>query len=242
MPGRAETPYRQGWCADGAPPYDKESACVARLPEEGNVYLPKHFEIADRAALHDLMGRFSFATLVTVHEGRPVAGHLPFMLDPARGEQGTLIAHMARANRQWTAFAAEVEALVIFQGPHTYISPSWYEDHPSVPTWNYAAIHAYGTPRLVEDEEQVRAALRALVHQHEQGFEAPWTMEDLPEEYLRKMSRGIVAFEIPIARLEGKFKLSQNRSADDRERVIAALVDSADPLAQGVRAMMEANR
>jgi transcriptional regulator len=205
------------------------------------MYLPKHFEIADQAVLHDLMRRFSFATLVTVHEGRPVAGHLPFMLDCRRGEYGTLIAHMARANPQWRAFTEEAEVLVIFQGPHTYISPSWYKDHPSVPTWNYAAIHAYGTPRLIEDETQVRAALRALVNEHEQGFEVPWTM-DLPEEYLRKMARGIVAFEIPITKLEGKFKLSQNRAEHDRERVITALADSADPLAQGVRAMMEANR
>jgi transcriptional regulator len=205
------------------------------------VYLPKHFEITDRTVLHDVMRRFSFATLVTVHEGRPVAGHLPFMLDSARGEHGTLIAHMARTNRQWKAFAEPVEALVIFQGPHTYISPSWYDDHPSVPTWNYAAIHAYGTPCLIEDESQVRAMLRALVDQHEQGFETPWTM-DLPEDYLRKMSGGIVAFEMPITKLEGKFKLSQNRSAHDRERVIAALTKSTDPLAEGVRLMMEANR
>jgi transcriptional regulator len=237
---------RQGWYIGRAPPYDKEQAGLrtpdlARLPEEGNVYLPKHFAITDRALLHDLMRQFSFATLVTVHEGRPVAGHLPFMLDAERGEYGTLIAHLARANQQWSAFAEEAEALVIFQGPHTYISPSWYETHPSVPTWNYMAIHAYGTPRLIEDEGRVRAALRALVDEHEQEFEVPWTM-DLPEEYLRKMLRGIVAFEMPITKLEGKLKLSQNRSAHDQERVIAALAESADPLAQGVREMMEANR
>jgi transcriptional regulator len=228
------------------PAYDKEQAGrrppdIARSPEEENMYLPKHFEITDRPALHDLMRQFSFATLVTVHEGRPVAGHLPFILDSQRGEYGTLIAHMARANPQWKAFAEEAEALVIFQGPHTYISPSWYDVHPSVPTWNYAAIHAYGMPRLVTDEDQVRAALRALVDQHEQGFATPWTM-DLPEDYLGKMSKGIVAFEMPITKLEGKFKLSQNRTEHDRERVIAALAESADPLAQGVRTMMEAHR
>src|SRR5206468_2683175 len=135
---------------------------------------------------------------------------------------GTLLSHMARANDQWQDFARGAEALVIFQGHHTYISPSWYEIHPSVPTWNYMVVHAYGTPRLITDDDRIRAALRELVATHESAFDEPWPM-DLPDDYLRKMLRGIVAFEIPITRLEGKFKLSQNRSERDRQLVIAAL-------------------
>ncbi len=204
------------------------------------MYLPKQFEITDRALLHDLMRQFSFASLVTAHEGRPFATHLPFILDSARGEQGTLVAHMARANEQWRMFTEEAEALVIFQGRHGYISPAWYEEHPSVPTWNYMIVHAYGTPRLVDDEDRVRAHLRSLVDRHEQGRDVPWIM-DLPEEYVARMVRGIVAFELPISRLEGKFKLSQNRSMRDRERVVAALAENVDPLAQDVQDMLKAD-
>lgn len=197
------------------------------------MYLPKHFEVTDPALLHDLMRRFSFATLVTADGGRPVASHLPFLVYPGPGEAGTLVAHMARANEQWRGFDGSTEALVIFQGDHTYISPSWYEAHPSVPTWNYLVAHAYGIPRVVDDEDRVCAALRALVAEHEAAFDDPWPM-DLADDYLGKMVRGIVAFEIPIARLEGKFKLSQNRSPADRARVIAALAESGDPSARGV--------
>jgi transcriptional regulator len=209
------------------------------------MYTPQHFRVDDRAVLHDLMCRFSFATLVTTREGRPIASHLPFLVYPDGGEYGRLVGHMARSNEQWRDFGAEEEdraglsreALAIFQGPHTYISPSWYETHPSVPTWNYMVAHAYGVPRILTDEAQVRQILQALVALHEEEFDAPWRM-DLPDEYLHRMMRGIVAFEMPIMRLEGKFKLSQNRSARDRERVIAALARDPDAGAQGVRAAM----
>jgi transcriptional regulator len=205
------------------------------------MYLPKHFEVTDRALLFELMQRFSFATLVTARQGRPMAAHLPFLVYAGEGSYGTLVAHMARANDQWQDFASGAEALVIFQGDHTYISPSWYAAHPSVPTWNYAAVHASGVPRVVTDDERIRETLRALVAKHETGFANPWPM-DLPDEYMRKMVRGIVAFEIPITRLEGKFKLSQNRSATDQEQVIETLSAGADPGAQGVAAMMRATR
>jgi transcriptional regulator len=203
------------------------------------VYIPKINAVTDLALLHDLMRRFSFATLVTTQGGCPVATHLPFLLYPEEGEHGTLLAHMARANTQWRGFAEGNEALVIFQGPHTYISPSWYEDHVSVPTWNYAVAHAYGVPRVISDEERVREALRALVDAHEGGFEMPWAM-DLPEEYLQQQLRAIVAFELPIARLEGKFKLSQNRSTEDQRRVRAQLATNSDTNAQSVQVMMQA--
>jgi transcriptional regulator len=154
------------------------------------------------------------------------------------GEHGTLVGHMARANRQWQDFGEAGEALVIFQGDHGYVSPSWYETHPSVPTWNYLAVHAYGFPRLIEDAERVRETLRALVTRYEAGFDEPWPM-DLPDDYLRKMIGGIVVFEIPLTRLEGKFKLSQNRPVADRRRVIATLAASADPTQRALAAAMQ---
>jgi transcriptional regulator len=201
------------------------------------MYTPKHFEVTDRALLADLMRRFSFATLVTTHEGRPLASHLPFLVYPDASDRGSLVAHMARANEQWRDFASGAEALVIFQGDHTYITPSWYTVHPSVPTWNYMVVHAYGLPQVIAEEARVAAILRTLVDKHEAGFETPWPM-DLPDEYMRKMIRGIVAFEIPITRLEGKFKLSQNRPAIDQQRVIAALDAAGNPVEQQVAAMM----
>jgi transcriptional regulator len=191
------------------------------------VYIPKHFAVAEQSVVHELMRRFSFATLVTQREGRLLATHLPLLLHADDGEQGALIGHMARANEQWQDFAPEVEALAIFQGHHAYISPSWYETAPSVPTWNYMVAHASGTPRVIEDERRVREILAELVAANEARFEQPWPM-DLPEDYLRHMQHNIVAFEMPITRLEGKFKLSQNQSAANRQRVIEALAGSTD--------------
>jgi transcriptional regulator len=201
------------------------------------MYIPKFNAVTDQALLHDLMRQFSFATLVTTHDGVPYATHLPFLVYPDASPQGTLVAHLARANGQWRDFAEEREALVLFQGAHAYISPSWYAERVSVPTWNYAVVHAYGVPRVIEDETRVLAVLRTLVDQHEGGFEEPWPM-DLPEEYLHRQIKAIVAFELPITRLEGKFKLSQNRSAEDQRRVVEELSSSAEANAQAVCAMM----
>ncbi|RIH82063.1 Protease synthase and sporulation protein PAI 2 [Calidithermus terrae] len=195
------------------------------------MYLPGHFRVDDPGPLHELMRRFSFATLVSVHEGRPFATPLPFVLDAGRNR---LEAHMARANPQWTTLEANPEVLVIFQGDHSYVSPSWYEKHPSVPTWNYVTVHAYGKARLVEEPEAVKAMLRGLVRQHEPA----WDMDALPASYLEGMVKGVVAFEVEIARLEGKFKLSQNRSAADRRRVAEALAQSPDPAGQGIARRM----
>lgn len=202
------------------------------------MYNPKHFKTEDIEQMHDLMRQHNFATLVTQHDGAPFATHLPVLLDAARGPYGTLVAHVARGNPQWRDLAAEQETLIIFQGPHAYISPSWYGVAPSVPTWNYAAVHAYGAARLVEDRAELREMLRALVHHHESGFEHPWPM-DVPEDYMENMMRGVVGFEIAIERLEGKLKLSQNRVADDRRRVVDAL-EGGDLLGRATAEMMRA--
>jgi transcriptional regulator len=194
------------------------------------MYIPKAFREDDLNTLHKSMQEYSFATLITQHEGVPFATHLPFILDAKRAPNGTLLAHMARANPQWRDFKSEQEVLVIFQGPHAYVSPSWYEVELSVPTWNYAVVHAYGFPRLLEDSEELYKLLKILIETHEAQFENPWPFQ-LPDDYLQKMMRGIVGFEIEITRLEGKFKMSQNRTESEREKVIAALHESTDTLA-----------
>jgi len=194
------------------------------------MYIPKAFREDDMSTLHTFIEVNSFATLVTQHEGLPFATHLPFLLDSERGSNGTLLAHMARANPQWHDLASAQEVLVIFQGPHAYISPSWYEIELSVPTWNYAVVHAYGLPRLIEDQEELYNLLKILIQTHEAQFENPWPFQ-LSDDYLQKMMRGIVGFEIEITRLEGKFKLSQNRTETERKNVIAALQESTDTLA-----------
>jgi transcriptional regulator len=194
------------------------------------MYIPKAFREDDISAIHTLIREYSFAALITQREGVPFATHLPFMLDAERGPNGTLLAHMARANPQWHDFASAQEVLVIFQGPHAYISPSWYEVELSVPTWNYAVAHAYGLPLLIEDQEKLYDLLKILIQTHEAQFETPWPFQ-LSDDYLQKMMRGIVGFEIAITRLEGKFKLSQNRTEAERENVIAALQESSDTLA-----------
>jgi transcriptional regulator len=204
------------------------------------MYLPPEFAVADPALLHQLMERFSFAMLVSVEGGLPLVTHLPLLLDGAAGEHGRLLGHVARANKQWKAFDGRTEALAVFRGDHGYVSPSWYETHPSVPTWNYLVVHAHGAPRLIEDDAGKRQVLRQLVAKYEGGFESPWPM-DLPEPYFQSMLAQIVAFEMPITRLEGKFKLNQNRPGADQERVVERLAASADPADQALaRAMREA--
>jgi transcriptional regulator len=205
------------------------------------VYIPPAFDASAAARCHALIDAYSFGTLVTVDESNaPFATHLPFVLETERGPLGTLLGHVARPNPQWRHFQTGRPALAIFQGPHAYVSPRWYEAHPSVPTWNYVTVHAYGTPVLVEEPARVRALLARLVHLHEQDRPDAWSLATLPEEYATGMMRGIVAFEIPITRLEGKAKLSQNRSAADQARVREALAGSGDPLAAAVAELMAA--
>jgi transcriptional regulator len=203
------------------------------------MYVPKQFQITDTAWCHALMRAQSFAAMITADDaGAPFATHLPILVDPARGALGTLRGHVARANPHWRYLAAGRPTLVIFSGAHAYVSPSWYATHPSVPTWNYVAVHATGAGALVEDPERVKALLADLVRTYESGGPTAWSMESLAADYLAGMQRGIVAFEIPIERLEGKAKLSQNRDAVDQARTREALAASDDPLARAVAALM----
>src|SRR5579859_6001461 len=204
------------------------------------MYRPKLFCEDDLPTLQTLMHDYGFAALITQQpENELFATHMPFVLDTTRGPYGTLLAHMARPNPQWQAFAGEQEALVIFQGPHTYISPSWYADKLNVPTWNYAIVHAYGRPRIIEDNVAVYTLLQALTDSFESQFEQPWRLEDLPEDFVYKKIPGIVAFEMEITRLEGKFKMSQNRPQGDQTRVMATLKESQEPANAQVAQAME---
>ena len=203
------------------------------------MYVPKHFEVTDTAWCHALIRAQSFALMITADDtGAPFATHLPILVDERRGPLGTLRGHVARANPHWRHLAAGRPTLVVFSGAHAYVSPSWYATHPAVPTWYYVAVHASGTGALVEDAEQVRALLADLVHVYESPGPEAWSFEALPADYVAGMQRGIVAFEIPIARLEGKAKLSQNRDAVDRGRTREALAASDDPVARAVAALM----
>ncbi|MDQ6661952.1 MAG: FMN-binding negative transcriptional regulator [Chloroflexota bacterium] len=194
------------------------------------MYIPAHFREDDLAILQALMREYSFATLVsTGDKGVPVATSLPFLLESEPAPYGTLKAHMALSNPQWRTFRQNGEVLVLFQGPHAYITPSWYEKALSVPTWNYAIVHTYGTPHIIEDSATLYEYLKTLVQTHEAQFAEPWLFEQLPGNFVEKMMKGVVGFSIEITRLEGKFKMSQNRTPDERTRVAEELCKSQDP-------------
>jgi transcriptional regulator len=192
------------------------------------MYIPTANRVEDPVRIAEVISENSFATLITVHDGTPFATHLPLLFHPDQGEAGTLVGHVARANPQWQHFDGTREVLVIFQGPHAYISPTWYQTQPTVPTWNYVAVHVYGVPRVIDEDAAVAALLQKLVAHYEAGLPEPWS-GDLPAEYAEKMRRGVVAFEIAITRVEGKFKLGQNKPAADMFGVCQALRDSPDP-------------
>lgn len=186
------------------------------------MYRPKQFEIADDAEMLDLIRANGFAVLVTHGADGMIASHVPLHLVPD-GDGWLLWGHLAKANTQWQAFNAQAEALAIFSGPHTYISPDWYETEKSVPTWNYEAVHVYGAPRVMDDPKAVVARLASLTAQYEDGRETPWSMAGLPDDFVAAQIKGIVAFEMPVTRLEGKRKMSQNRKPEDVRGAMAGL-------------------
>jgi transcriptional regulator len=191
------------------------------------MYTPKAFEVNDLPLLQAAMQESGLATLVTNTSHGLVATHLPVMLDTSRGEFGTLTGHVSRANVQWNETAPGTEALVMFLGLDTYVTPNWYaakqETGRVVPTWNYGAIHAYGRITFFEDAERLRTVVTQLTQKFEAAFPAPWAVTDAPPVYIDAQLKAIVGFEMPIARLEGKQKFNQNRSAEDRQGVMAGL-------------------
>ena len=206
------------------------------------VYLPPAFTETRTEVLIAHIERYDFGLLVSNgaqgSDGGLIASQIPFLIE-RRDERLYLQGHLARANPQLADLGLGGEVLAIFAGPHAYISPSWYEPGPAVPTWNYATVHAYGTARTIADAEWLRDFVRRLSERHEAREPTPpWCMQDLPEAYLRGMLNGIVGVEIAVSRLEGKFKLSQNRPAADRPRIIAALGRRMDPESRAVARMM----
>jgi transcriptional regulator len=196
------------------------------------MYIPPHFANRDVSQLHDAIETYSFALIVNRAGDDLVASHLPLLLDRSSGPQGTLLGHFARANAHWRSAAGQ-QALVVFSGPHAYISPTWYAAEHVVPTWNYISIHAYGRVELIEDPVGVLALLDRTVEHFESNQPRPWRLADQPAEFIERLAGQIVGFRIPIDRLEGKWKLNQNHPQERRERVIAALSgqESADSLA-----------
>jgi transcriptional regulator len=191
------------------------------------MYVPNAFRQDDRDALYAFMQQYSFATLVTGGD-EPFATHLPILLDPARGPHGTLVGHFARPNPHWELDHGRCKSVAIFHGPHAYISPSWYRSGlPAVPTWNYAAVHAIGRLSIMHDPARIAAVLERTVHAYEAHRARPWT-NPAPREAMDKLIASVVAFEMPIERLEGKFKLGQNRKREDQIGAIEGLESSGD--------------
>lgn len=197
------------------------------------MYIPKQFEETDKNRIIALASEYSFATLVTTNEGVPFASHLPLLIE--EHENLLILGHMARANEQCHHFNNNDEVLVIFQGPHAYISPSNYEG-AGVPTWNYASVHMYGIAKLFESEDKLKYIIESLTEKHEKAQISPW----IPE-YPIKMLDAIVGFEIQVNRVEAKYKLSQNRPEIDRQNIVMSLSGSGSESAKGVATLMKEN-
>lgn len=197
------------------------------------MYIPKHFLVEDRGEIYDFIDHHGFGILFSTHNGSPVASHLPFQLNR---DDGCLYGHFARANEQWQDIVDQ-EALIVFHGPHAYISSSWYETNQSVPTWNYVAVHAYGAIELIEDQAGIMQSLNRLVAKYEQP-DSPYQLDETNQEFTEKLSKSIVAFRMRIDRLEGKWKLSQNHSEDRQRSVIAHLERSQSEDARKIAELM----
>lgn len=180
-------------------------------------------------AMHELMRAQPFATLVTLGSADLIASHIPMILEEDGSKFGVLKAHISKANPQWQENVAKLDALAIFAGAHHYISPTWYpstkEHGKVVPTWNYAVVHAYGPLQIIHDQSWLLAHINALTDIHEANSPEPWKVSDAPAEYIQSLLKGIVGLEIPINRLEGKWKVSQNRPERDRMGVVQALAE-----------------
>jgi transcriptional regulator len=205
------------------------------------MYTPALFKDPSLELSYELIRDNMFATLLT-SSSVPAApelqiSHLPLLLRKNVGEHGTLIGHMARANAHWK-FLENGVTTAIFHGPHTYITPSWYVATENVPTWNYAVVHVQLKATLVHDDQTLRNDLTELVAWNEQFSPQPWTIDAVPAEYIGQLSRGIVGFHLEIQSIEGKFKLSQNRSEPDRAGVLKGLATRTDEMSAQVLAMM----
>lgn len=202
------------------------------------MYVPKLYREEDRAKIVEFLRQNEFATLVTYDGERPTASHL--LVEVIEHNDRLLLnGHMSRANPQWRTFEPGAEVLVIFQGAHTYISPTWY-NHINVPTWNYQAVHVYGRARIVDDRDEAYLLLKRLVDRHEAG--SHYKLETLPPDFVEKEIKGVAAFQIEAARIEANYKLSQNRGEEDYHNIVARLGERKDEMSHGVAEAMRGNR
>jgi transcriptional regulator len=210
------------------------------------MYIPPAFREDRIEALHELIRLHPLGLLTTAGASGLVATPLPFLVYPAEGPHGTLRAHLARANPHWRELQGGAGCLVVFMGPQGYITPAWYpgkrEMQKVVPTWNYVCVQAWGRPRLVEDAAWLRRQIDDLTHARESARPEPWAVSDAPAEYIAAQMQAIVGIEIPIDRIEGKWKLSQNRTSADRAGVVAGLNDPQDPDKNEAMAQLMAGR
>jgi transcriptional regulator len=197
------------------------------------MYVPSNFAEERVPVLHEAIRGIKLGTLVTLGGEEMIASHVPMLVDPEPAPYGRLLGHIARANPQWRDPSGKVQALAIFLGPNAYVTPSWYATKRAtgkvVPTWNYAAIHAYGPVQFFDDAERLLALVTRLTETHERPRAQPWAVSDAPADFVQGMLRAIVGFELPIARLEGKWKMSQNRPAEDRAGVVEGLAHEGAP-------------
>lgn len=201
------------------------------------MYLRRAFTNTERETQLGVVRDAGWGCLFGSDDGIPIASHLPFMVVGDHDHE-ILEGHMSRANPHWKTFSSDEELLAVFQGPHTYVTPSLSRAENTLPTWNYAAVHVYGRPTIVSEPERVRALIGRLVEYREAEFEMPWRLDGLDEEWVASRLRGIVAFEMRIERMEATFRLMQNRALDDRERVAVALASADDTNSQEVAALM----
>ncbi len=186
------------------------------------MYVPEAFKVVDEGEIQAFVQRYDFATMVSSPATGLIATHVPVVV--RRETTGlVVVGHVARANSHWRVMDGSVECLAIFHGPHSYVSPTWYANSPAVPTWNYAVVHAYGKPRFREDGPFIETVLGELVYRYESHRAEPWQIEDQPSDFRDKMLAGIVGFEMPVLKLEAKFKIGQNRRLEDRAGTIAGL-------------------
>ncbi len=200
------------------------------------MYIPSPFQIEDEEIIFDVMIKNSFATVISQHAGAPFATHLPLILDKANR---CLYGHFARPNPQWKDIQNQ-EVLAVFQGPHCYISPSWYESEMAVPTWNYVAVHVYGKVELIDDEHELLDALRQMVLKYE-APDSPYQLDQVDPDFIAGMSKGIQGFKISINKVEGKAKLSQNHRPERQALVIQRLEQSERENEQKIASAMKQN-
>jgi transcriptional regulator len=210
------------------------------------MYIPKANEENRIEVLHDLIESHPLASLVTMGQDGLFASHLPMVLERGAGRQGLLKGHLSRANRQWHDLVPAVEALAIFAGPQHYISPSWYPEKAEtgkvVPTWNYIVVHVYGALRIIEDQQWLLDHLHALTTVHEASSSTPWKVSDAPADYVASLTKGIVGVELPIARIEGKWKVSQNQPERNRAGILDGLERLGTPESLAMKALVAGER